>query len=88
MKNLIERAHATAKEKGFWEEKNRNVSEILMLIVSELAEAQEALRKNLNADKQLYGYTAVTVPGAASVCAQQTYPKGSAAQPGPGFHLA
>lgn len=51
MKNLIERAHATAKEKGFWEEKNRNVSEILMLIVSELAEAQEALRKNLNADK-------------------------------------
>ena len=35
---------------GFWDEE-RNVSEMLMLIVSEVAEAQEALRKNFNADK-------------------------------------
>ena len=49
MKNLIEKAHAVAKEKGFWETE-RNVSEMLMLIVSELAEAQEALRKNHYAD--------------------------------------
>ena len=36
------------KEKGFWTDnvQERNKSEILMLIVSELAEAQEALRKN------------------------------------------
>lgn len=49
MKNYIEKAHAVAKEKGFWETE-RNVSEMLMLIVSELAEAQEALRKNHHAD--------------------------------------
>jgi NTP pyrophosphatase (non-canonical NTP hydrolase) len=45
MKQLIEKAHGVAKEKGFWESE-RNVSEMLMLIVSELAEAQEALRKD------------------------------------------
>lgn len=45
MKNLIAQAHGTAKEKGFWDTE-RNVSEMLMLIVSEVAEAQEALRKN------------------------------------------
>lgn len=39
-----------AKEKGFWETE-RNVPEILMLIVSELAEALEALRKDHYADK-------------------------------------
>jgi NTP pyrophosphatase (non-canonical NTP hydrolase) len=50
MKNLIARAHGTAKEKGFWDTE-RNVSEMLMLVVSELAEAQEALRKNQYAEK-------------------------------------
>lgn len=49
MRNLIDKAHAVAKEKGFWETE-RNVSEMLMLIVSELAEGQEALRKNHYAD--------------------------------------
>jgi NTP pyrophosphatase (non-canonical NTP hydrolase) len=52
MKNYIEKAHAVAKEKGFWETE-RNVSEMLMLIVSELAEAQEALRKNHYADPSI-----------------------------------
>lgn len=50
MKNLIAQAHGTAKEKGFWDAE-RNVSELLMLIVSELAEAQEALRKEHSANK-------------------------------------
>ena len=45
MKKLIVQAHSVAKEKGFWDTE-RNVSEMLMLIVSEVAEAQEALRKN------------------------------------------
>jgi NTP pyrophosphatase (non-canonical NTP hydrolase) len=49
MKNLIAQAHGTAKEKGFWDTE-RNVSEMLMLIVSELAEAQEALRKDYRCD--------------------------------------
>lgn len=50
MKNLIAKAHQVAKDKGFWD-KERNVSEMLMLIVSEVAEAQEALRKNHYAEK-------------------------------------
>jgi NTP pyrophosphatase (non-canonical NTP hydrolase) len=45
MEQLIKKAHEMAKEKGFWETE-RNVSELLMLIVSELAEALEALRKD------------------------------------------
>lgn len=50
IKKLIKKSHEVAKEKGFWESE-RNVSEMLMLIVSELAEAQEALRKNHYSDK-------------------------------------
>jgi NTP pyrophosphatase (non-canonical NTP hydrolase) len=49
MEQLIKKAHEMAKEKGFWETE-RNVSELLMLIVSELAEALEALRKDHYAD--------------------------------------
>lgn len=36
--------HPAAREKGFWD-KERNVGEMLMLIVSELGEAVEAHRK-------------------------------------------
>ena len=36
--------HGIAKEKGFWD-KERNVGEALMLIVTELAEAMEGHRK-------------------------------------------
>lgn len=36
--------HSIAKEKGFWDTK-RNVGEALMLIVTEIAEAMEAHRK-------------------------------------------
>src|SRR4051812_11955942 len=39
-----QRCHAIAKEKGFWD-KERNVGEALMLIVTELAEAMEGHRK-------------------------------------------
>ncbi len=35
--------HAIAKEKGFWE-KERNVGEALMLVVTEVAEAMEGYR--------------------------------------------
>jgi len=44
MEKLIKKAHGVAKEKGFWDEE-RNVPEMLMLVVSELSEALEALRK-------------------------------------------
>lgn len=50
---LIRQAHDIAVKNGFYEYENeiknignRNISEMLMLIVSELAEAQEALRRN------------------------------------------
>ena len=45
MRYLIDKAHQVAKDKGFWETE-RNKPEMLMLIVSELAEALEALRKD------------------------------------------
>jgi NTP pyrophosphatase (non-canonical NTP hydrolase) len=50
MKKLISQAHQVAKDKGFWEGE-RNKPEMLMLIVSEVAEALEALRKDHYADK-------------------------------------
>ena len=52
MKDLVKKAHQVAKDKGFWDTE-RNVSEMLMLIVSELAEAQEALRKGHYAEKSI-----------------------------------
>lgn len=52
MKDLITKAHQVAKDKGFWDTE-RNVSEMLMLIVSEVAEAQEALRKGHYAEKSI-----------------------------------
>ncbi len=40
---LSKKSHKIAKDKGFWDD-NRNISECLMLIVTELAEACEADR--------------------------------------------
>jgi len=42
---LITKAHQQAKDKGFWD-KERNTSELLMLIVSECGEAMEAHRND------------------------------------------
>jgi NTP pyrophosphatase (non-canonical NTP hydrolase) len=50
MEQLIKRAHQAAKDKGFWETE-RNVPEALLLIISEVSEATEALRKDHYADK-------------------------------------
>ncbi len=44
IKQLIKLCHKIAREKGFWDSE-RNVGEMLMLIVTELAEAMEAYRK-------------------------------------------
>lgn len=41
---LVQVCHAAARDKGFWD-KERNIGEMLMLIVSELGEAIEAHRK-------------------------------------------
>src|SRR5690606_31860687 len=48
--NLVKIAHSAAQEKGFWDGGGHNISEKLMLIVSELGEAQEALRKDAHTD--------------------------------------
>ena len=44
VKELCDLCHAIARSKGFWD-KERNVGEALMLIVTELAEAMEAHRQ-------------------------------------------
>ena len=43
LNELANICHTIAKEKGFWD-KERNIGEALMLIVTELAEAMEAHR--------------------------------------------
>lgn len=43
VKGLTKLCHKIAKEKGFWDSK-RNIGEMLMLIVTEVAEAMEAHR--------------------------------------------
>ena len=43
IRELTKLCHDTAKEKGFWD-KERNIGEALMLIVTELSEAMEAHR--------------------------------------------
>jgi NTP pyrophosphatase (non-canonical NTP hydrolase) len=50
LKELVKKSHNTAIAKGFWEDK-RQVSECLMLIVTEIAEACEADRE---ADRQAF----------------------------------
>lgn len=43
IREACEKCHAVAKDKGFWD-KERNVGEALMLVVSELGEAIEGYR--------------------------------------------
>ncbi len=43
VKGLTKLCHKIAKQKGFWDEE-RNVGEMLMLIVTEIAEGMEAYR--------------------------------------------
>lgn len=51
---LMQEIHTTAKEKGFWDNKERNVGEMLMLIVSELGEALEAYRTDKRFTNEKY----------------------------------
>lgn len=44
VQEMCDYCHSIAKSKGFWDEK-RNTGEALMLVVTELAEAMEAHRK-------------------------------------------
>lgn len=46
MQSIQRLCHKIASEKGFWDDKDFNISEKLMLIVSEIGEACEALRKD------------------------------------------
>lgn len=44
LNNMSQICHKAAKDKGFWD-RDRNIGELLMLVVSELSEALEADRK-------------------------------------------
>jgi NTP pyrophosphatase (non-canonical NTP hydrolase) len=41
----IKLAHELARSKGFWDSGERNIPEALLLVITEIAEATEALRK-------------------------------------------
>ena len=45
IKYLTRLCHRVAREKGFWDDE-RNIGEMLMLIVTELSEAMESYRKS------------------------------------------
>ena len=51
IKEISKQIHENARAKGFWD-KERNLGEMLMLIVSEVSEAMEADRKDRYADNQ------------------------------------
>ena len=59
-KLLTEVCHSASVKAGWWndlvtgEKLNRNVPELLMLVVSEISEAMEGYRKNLMDDKLLH----------------------------------
>ena len=48
IQELAARANTTAKEHGWWESEERNIGELCMLAVTELAEAFEEIRKDGN----------------------------------------
>lgn len=51
--SVIRESHATAVDKGWWEDSERNFPEQLMLMVSEIAEALEEYRES-GLDQLLY----------------------------------
>lgn len=61
LNEIANQIHAVNKEKGFWD-KERNVGELLMLVVTELAEALEAHRKGEMVDKDLIKRLSVVYP--------------------------
>lgn len=67
IKTLCEEAHRIACEKGFWDDAAgrpgqaiRNTSELLMLIVSELGEACEALRNDFRQKERANRFAPIT----------------------------
>jgi NTP pyrophosphatase (non-canonical NTP hydrolase) len=60
-------SHKNAVEKGFYEDRNINIGESLMLVVSELGEALEADRNGR------YAATKLTASVEQCVCDEQTF---------------
>ena len=44
IQTLIEKSNKTAREKGWWDDENRNIGELVALIHSEVSEALEVYR--------------------------------------------
>ncbi len=56
--HLQEKIHRTAVEHGWWD-RDRSIGEVLMLAVTELAEAMEAYRDGNPSSEKIAGFTKV-----------------------------
>lgn len=50
VKHLVEQCHGVAASCGWWDNKDRNIGELLCLVHSEISEAMEGARKDLKDD--------------------------------------
>ena len=71
LRELQKQAHATAVEKGWWDNKDRNIGEQLMLMVTELAEAMESHRSGRNVSETFF----VAFESGLEYHGQQLHPK-------------
>jgi hypothetical protein len=58
---MAERVHTLAKEQGFWDESERHPTHPIALAMSELGEALEAWRFDIQHDKNITQYTGFEV---------------------------
>lgn len=63
---MCDEVHAVAREKGFWD-KDRNVPEMIMLVVTELAELVEGLRHGNPPDDKIPGFSAAEAEAADAI---------------------
>ena len=89
---LSREIHAWAKEKGFYEDAERNTGEMIALMHSELSEALEAYRQGVKRDEHCPDFDNELIEYADCIirildtCAYKNYPIGAAIMAKMGFN--